>query len=103
MEELGRARDVHRGIALRLAGIDELMAVGAQNDGSRRDLVDTGHGAGVVALAGDGDGDGTGDVGEVIGAVSHVVVGTLNERVALDVFDLRSPLVLVGVIGDVVR
>ena len=103
LEELGRAGDAHRGVALRLAGVGELTRVGAEGDRGGRDLIGTRHRSGVVALAGDGHGDGVGDVGEVVGAVGHVVVGALDELAAGLVGDGRDPLVLVAVVDDVAR
>ena len=103
LEELGRAGDAHRGVALRLASVGELTRVGAEGDRGGRDLIGTRHRSGVVALAGDGHGDGAGDVGEVVGSVGHVVVGALDELAAGLVGDGRDPLVLVAVVDDVAR
>ena len=83
------------------------MAVGAQGNRSRRDLIGAGHGAGVVALAGDGNGDGTSNIGEVglgltLGVrIGNVVIGARDQDFVVLVGNGRHPLVLIGVIGDV--
>ena len=74
------------------------MGFGSERHEPLGDLVGLGHGAGVVALAGDGDRDGAGSVGEVSGAVGNLVVGALNKLVAVLVGNLGRPLMLGGIV-----
>ena len=86
----------------RLAVVGLGSAVSNDFERSRRNLVGLGCGAGVVALARDGHGDGLG-VDEVIRVVGNRIIGAFDQCVALGIFDLRSPLMLLAVINGIGR
>ena len=86
----------------RHAVVDLAVAVGINRERGGRNLVGLGCGASVVALARDGHGDGLG-VGEIIRVVGNLVIGAFDQCVALGVFGLRSPLMLLAVINGIGR